>query len=648
MSEVWTDAIVFFDTPKTAAIWADVFGKVKNGEIEGVIDSLKKLGLNNVYEEIERGFQIPSIYQSQRRVTLSFSEGITHTEDILKNFTKIGATHIKATIDNSQTGTQATICKIGNRKAKVSKFIESVSEFDDEYAFIQAIMKGKATEVENLLSKGVSPNVEIAPDWYPIHLAVFNNKKAIVSLLIDAGANLNVQTTNDPELSAYQRMRTPLHIAVENNYKNIVNLLLKAGADHSMKNGKGETPLHDAIGEQEKDICKLLIKAGANQNENTSRGEPAFFNLSSRKEEKLIDFLLFLESMGADITSSNEAGANLLWIYGHLPEIRELFSEKNISLKRPQSAYCGDHRNNLIEAIKHYDIEKIEEFLCMKSDINEPIKNESDYFEDTPIVTAVRKKSIDIVELLLAAGADPNSMNGDALKWAARHNSKEIALLLIENGADIYAKEDDEKEFGVTKIGRDVMLHALECEAIDVALLLLEKGWVREKKAIDMALCYAAMVPNAEKVISHLLKLGANPNEIAYNRTNAYCDAVMCATRESHLSNLEVLVKQGADVNLYSKFPGKPAPIHAAAEKKNNGTIIKCLIEAGANVNLERGDKKSTPILTAAHVGCVENANILYENGAEIMVNGRTTTIYKRAKSNKKFIEWLDTIVKSK
>src|SRR3990167_244525 len=55
-----------------------------------------------------------------------------------------------------------------------------------------------------------------------LHFAAQNNLKEVVQLLLDAGANKDIQDNDD---------RTPLHSASRNNSKEVIQLLLEAGAD---------------------------------------------------------------------------------------------------------------------------------------------------------------------------------------------------------------------------------------------------------------------------------------------------------------------------------------------------------------------------------------------------------------------------------
>ena len=68
-------------------------------------------------------------------------------------------------------------------------------------------------------------------------MAAWGNKNpAIISMLLDAGSDLEAQTKNG---------RTPLHMAAINNtVATIMTTLIDAGADVNARADRGFTPLH--------------------------------------------------------------------------------------------------------------------------------------------------------------------------------------------------------------------------------------------------------------------------------------------------------------------------------------------------------------------------------------------------------------------
>ena len=86
------------------------------------------------------------------------------------------------------------------------------------------------------------------------------------------------------------------------------------------------------------------------------------------------------------------------------------------------------------------------------------------------LVIAARHNSVNVARILIDGGADINAkdrIGATPLHWAARANSLDIARLLIDKGADIEAKNN-----------RDgTPLHwATRVNSLDIARLLIEHG----------------------------------------------------------------------------------------------------------------------------------------------------------------------------
>ena len=115
---------------------------------------------------------------------------------------------------------------------------------------------------------------------------------------------------------------------------------------------------------------------------------------------------------------------------------------------------------------------------------------------DKTLWKAARDGDIDIVEILIAAGADIHFLNDYALRWASEYNHTDVVKLLLEYGADIHVRDDE------------ALREAAEEGNTDLVKILLEHGADVHARD-DEALCDAAREGQADTV-KVLLEAGAN------------------------------------------------------------------------------------------------------------------------------------------
>jgi ankyrin repeat protein len=115
----------------------------------------------------------------------------------------------------------------------------------------------------------------------------------------------------------------------------------------------------------------------------------------------------------------------------------------------------------LFEAIRHSDVEGVKNALCLGADIN----SLSDRGRK-PLFNAVGFENLDIIKLLLVAGANPT----DGLVATLMRQNTELAKFLVKAGADIEARLSEDGQ---------TFLHA----AVDFRMIDLVRYLVEEVKA---------------------------------------------------------------------------------------------------------------------------------------------------------------------
>ncbi|MCX6867642.1 MAG: ankyrin repeat domain-containing protein [Verrucomicrobia bacterium] len=457
-----------------------------------------------------------------------------------------------------------------------------------------------------LVERGASMS-DIMPDTKctPLHFAVLIPNIKALEYLLEQGA--------DPEVSA-QGFR-PLHFAVQwGNAEMVKVLIAHKAAVNATQVPAVDPPLHVAVFGGNMEIIRLLLDHGAKVNAVGKNRSPALHHATWNDE--IFNFLL---ERGADPKLEQSDGTTTL----HLA--------------------CQDGSKALVEKL-----------LQLQPDLDA-----WDGAEFTPLLNAAEAGRVDLMKLLLGAGAylmatEKNGMN--ALHLAARSESPEAVRFLLDRKMDIHARSVS---------GMTALMYAAEQGRLETVALLLRAGatvnvettnggtplmgaaygtrkWPPVKTADDQpvrdsalapdylkiaelllagradvqardregktALHYAALSGNVE-VLELLISKGVavNDKDTRYGRTPLHRAAF-----SADVKTVAALLNKGADITARDAY-GLQA-IHAAA-KRNDPAVLNFLLEKGAAVTAAESHG-GTPLHCAAIESKPEAARVLLEHGA--------------------------------
>ena len=138
--------------------------------------------------------------------------------------------------------------------SRTKEFRKLCSGRNNIYVLHGAIRNNSVIIVRWLLTRGVNIERRLG-DYNALNEAVHWASKEIVEILLDHGADPNVQDNNSC---------TPLHIAVLNESVEIVRCLLDRNVDLEIRDDIGETPLLTAARSGSDKITRLLLGAKVN------------------------------------------------------------------------------------------------------------------------------------------------------------------------------------------------------------------------------------------------------------------------------------------------------------------------------------------------------------------------------------------------
>ena len=190
----------------------------------------------------------------------------------------------------------------------------SLPEFE-RLLILHAIIQNKFALLYMLLVSGSDVNFYDNGET-PLHLTVCGNNIAMVMLLLECGANIDLRNSAG---------RTALHLAVlsdDINAKNIVELLLDKGADVNLGDSEKLTALHLAVVHKDSEMIKLLLDKGADVNLGDIGGVTALDYAIVKKDREKITLLLVkcpnladirvVHTLGLMISTDNIDSAKLM------------------------------------------------------------------------------------------------------------------------------------------------------------------------------------------------------------------------------------------------------------------------------------------------------------------------------------------------
>ena len=357
-------------------------------------------------------------------------------------------------------------------------------------AVLQATMTGNVEIVNCVLGNLTDGTIDYVDNEVQLNIvnevaetaliyAARTGKFDIATALIQHGANMDIKA----------RGSTALHNAVLSNFPKIVSLLINSGANLNLEDSLGLTPLQRAVEKEYNDITLLLALAGANV---TCADVPTFNDfISAAKSARPIDVAIVMCMVGKDVTmlSRQDSLGNTALHYAiksQSEHISAILIRKNTNLNLMNEN--GDTVLMLTSKLSDIteDVRRDQSLDTIAADLisnsaNLNLQNRKD--GKTALMTAITEGQANIAIKIIEAGANLNlkeySKGYTALHFAAIHGHMSIVKSAIgSNNCDVNIR---------SKAGNTaLMLAALEGQN-EVAKYLL-----------SMSVCADTSLKNAE------------------------------------------------------------------------------------------------------------------------------------------------------
>ncbi|KAI0855166.1 ankyrin repeat-containing domain protein [Xylaria cubensis] len=245
--------------------------------------------------------------------------------------------------------------------------------------------------------------------------------------------------------------------------------------------------------------------------------------------------------------------------------------------------------------------------------VNLPIPNDG-----SALAIATRRNNIEIMKLLIEAGADVNmplqhGRYGSALAVAASQGEIKSVELLVDKGADLNMQIQDDS------YGSALAAAAAYWERINVISLLIDKGanlnMQIQNGSYGSALA-AAISHNVTNTTEFLVSKGADVNMRL--QCGQYGSALAAAAYWGRFKVARLLIDNGADLNMQLQH-GSYGSAFAAAAIKGQIEVARLLIDNGVDVNMQlQCGEYGSALAAAASEEQIEVARLLINNGANV------------------------------
>lgn len=153
--------------------------------------------------------------------------------------------------------------------SSIDAALQTAIKLKKTFTFHESIVCGKTNFVRDFLSTDKNMvNIYSNDGFTPLSLAAFFNQTETAKLLLENGADPNLQATNPSKVNA-------LHSAVARENYELCKLIIDYGIDVNATQMQNVTALHSAAHRGNLDIVRLLVENGADTGIKMDDGQTA-------------------------------------------------------------------------------------------------------------------------------------------------------------------------------------------------------------------------------------------------------------------------------------------------------------------------------------------------------------------------------------
>jgi ankyrin repeat protein len=444
--------------------------------------------------------------------------------------------------------------------------------------------------------------------------------------------------TNDPADFADPMAKnisgaTPLHEAVRWGRLDMIRLLIEEGADVNVQDAKGNAPLHIAVNppDSHREVIRTLLENGADPTLQDAHGEtPLHIAVILGRSAEVIESLI--DEDGLALSTRNIDGKTPLYLAVEIENRAGLIP----SLLDKSDIFAADNggRTPLERALGDYSLEN-KETAALSKLITPSTARQSDSGGNTPLHIAIKNgANIAAVSFILDNRAPVNARNreGDTgLHLAVRQDHREAGKLLLARDANIFASNErgesplylsfhspggmrgwmfDDRAVFARKdgLGNGILHYAAGWKQdtnTQIRSLVRDKGLpVDDKNASGETPLFWAVRADLPDTIQTLLEERANLGA----RDRLGNTVLHAAVRQNAVNAAQTLLNADPALANSQNLEGR-SPLHDAAQLGITG-LVKLLEDYRADIEI-RDKEGNTPLMAATSRGAIPAVELL-------------------------------------